>query len=192
MIDLFPLKHEPCRPARPDVYAEGIFVESWQRFLATPTDPAFDDEPLEVVLCNLVGEIDQRSATVAASFICWLGTNIGRGFLLEAERMKAKFPDAHSHAYLAAWTFQNMRRPHVNSGWRTINAILPDWPVEAADIEVADSVAYWLGTERGQRFLREVNAEIEETCRQLRERNAMQIRARNRAVELLKEEGKTP
>lgn len=188
------LKHEPERPARPDVYGEGIFLEAWQRLMAT--FPKHGDGELNEMFChvfsNIRGPAKQRQATVAASFIVWLGTNCGREYLRQARLILAYMQVASDHSvrrggswsYSAAWANFDRRHCGINGGNRTIEAILSE--VEVNDVEIVDHLAAWLGSPEGYDFIEEAEAEIEETRKALQERNSMKARAMLRAADLIK------
>jgi hypothetical protein len=127
---------------------------------ASPND-AFTE-----VLGSYGYRVNQRCATVAASLVCWLGTNVGRGFLEDAA-LRAKDTLVCAQAYLMAWALVNTRRSFINAGKRALELMLiseatPETVPElsAADYEVAEHVVLWLGGEDGQRFLRLCEAEI--------------------------------
>jgi hypothetical protein len=130
-------------------------------------------EPYESGMLNqiLIGYpcgVDQRAASVAASMICWLGTNVGKCFLM----LGAEIRNSTSclDAYAAAWGASNLRKFGMNSGARQIEFLVRShddqnqnvFPeVSVRDLEVLEQVAIWLGREEGQAFLQGCEDEIE-------------------------------
>lgn len=153
----------PARKPREGVLSEHIFAARWAALMAKDDGISAPNQELSYILHRMRQPISQRAATVAASVVCWYGTPIGRAFLDQAEVL-AKVLLSRQDAYLAAWSIQNFRR---NPTARTIEHCLG--PEEGRkeipqatpyDIEVADHVAYWMGSEDGQKFLRGCREEI--------------------------------
>lgn len=178
--ELFPLTHEPETACRPSIYGEGIFVELWKKHLAKV--PKHGDGVQDEMLCAILGDlepINQRDATTAASFVCWLGTNAGACYLLASSK---RIPVRGWDAYLLQWANHNVRHSYVNGGKRTIEAILREPTIR--DAEVIEKVAEWLATDDGQALIRAADAEIEATRKAIVERNQMENSARLRAKEI--------
>jgi hypothetical protein len=125
-----------------------------------------------------------RDAVVASSFICWLGTNVGRSFLEAAKRLLTTA--VGEEAYMLVWLSQNRRRAGWNNHRRTIDAILPPDAIDVRALETIEIVLRWLGSFRGQLMIQEAEAEIDLTAAKLREQNQMLARAAWRAAELAK------
>lgn len=113
------LKHLPLHPPRDSVALEGIYLRLWQNYAEQRPDEwlaIFRD-------CNFRPR--QRAASVAASFMVFMGCNCGRGFTLEADRFSSSgrfsWPE---QAYLAAWALENKRHRGVNHGLRTVEYML--------------------------------------------------------------------
>lgn len=176
------LSHAPLRPPRAGHVGEQVFASMWAAAMDETWDEyAFDDDPapITIVLHELGGPVDQRHATVAATFICWLGCNMGLATIRRAESEVAAGRWERNHSYLLAWTLENRRRGGVNSGIRAVEyllaptkdlratrtmldhgiAKLPE--LSATDLEVIEHVTGWLAEERGQRFLRQCEREID-------------------------------
>lgn len=177
--DLLELSHIPVRPARPDM-PEAAFLATWQRFIVGSLH-GWDEEniPASEVFQqrDFVWLFDQRAATVAASFVTWLGTSCGGGFLHSAEQWacQANRPFHREDAYAAAWAVENTRSHHINRGIRTIEHLLaPEevtdpthalrpWHasysgigtlgITLADCEVIECIVRWLAGPRGRAFL---------------------------------------
>lgn len=199
------LAHEPNRPPRADIYGEVIFAEHWKRLMAQPCDWREEEEGglLGSILRYLPLPISQRDATVAASFICWLGTNCGRCFLSQAKARAGEAADKHerSLAYLCQWAVENRRIGYINHGFRAIEFWMMDaeesaevnkavsaifWrrpkvEVSGRDLEVADAIAMWLGADEGQAFIKAAELEIELTAQAIREHQDAEWRAQRRA-----------
>lgn len=113
------IKHTPLQPPRASVPMEGIYLSLWQAFATQRHDEwlcIFSD-------CNFTPR--QRAASVAASFMTFMGCNAGRDFTWRAERFAASkefsFPEP---AYIAAWALENNRTRGINSGLRCIEYML--------------------------------------------------------------------
>lgn len=175
VMRLAALRHEPRRPPRPYDPGEHIFVQLWRDWLAGGQDPdEYPNQRFRQVLSDLERvEVSQRDATVAASLLCWLGTNVGQSYLRAAEDLARAMPHRpKEEAYLARWAIENRRCHWINNGVRTVEFLLMSqeqvvgvnagwqhvrpWPSEIVevtvrDLEVADAVAAWLGTAEGRR-----------------------------------------
>lgn len=165
--DTRPFDSAPTRPPRQGFIGENVMAAEWAKLMADTND--IDSPPNDTLSCVLGSygyRLTQRSATVAASLVCWLGTNIGRCFLDVAARLAATTCQK-SDAYLMAWAVQNTRCSSVNHGRRTLEACLISDAtptkvpkLSGADYEVAEHVVIWLGSENGQRFLKTCETEI--------------------------------
>lgn len=178
------IKHEPERAVRPDVYGEGIFLECWQRHLQITPEygDGYANERFQCILSDMTPFPTQRDATVAASFIIWLGTNCGNFYLFEAKRRFTHLTDREADrpdAYLFEWVRQNRRISCVNGGRRTIEALVEEPTYR--DAEVCEVIAHYLGTPEGQAVIAEAEAEIEATRKAINDRNSREARARRRA-----------
>jgi hypothetical protein len=189
-LELLPLRSEPLTAPRATVYGEGIFLETWRALLAEPVPhgDGLPNEMIEHILCDTVGPIDERVASVAASFIVWLGCNAGQSFLDHASKLSRAHALDLPEAFTLAWAEQNRRRVGVNSSRRSIEFIIPG-EVTFRDAEIIENVARWLGTPKGIRMRALAMAEIEATRKALQERNSMETRARVRAAEIAKAGG---
>lgn len=181
MNQTVPLEHKAFRPPRPTFIGENVFAQRWAEWMRCDAAPfrhqweygrdADDRWPIEIVLSELRYEIDQRAASMAASLVTWLGTNVGRSVLLEGDRIRKT--GTVRLAYLVAWTLENQRHRSVNGGVQIVEYLLmTTWPrvtgslhhlpePKACDIEVCDHVMRWIGEDRGQAFVQSCRAEIE-------------------------------
>lgn len=166
-----PLKHEPIRPARTCTPREGMFLQRWQAYA-----PAIDSSVgydylsnFERIFYDASSVADQRQASVAASFITFMGCNGGMGFTWMCERFAASviFQNCREDAFLAAWALEDKRCRGTNHGLRTSEYALAvqhpiaeqsaghrtaDWslvPVISADDRdtLECMVRWWAGTE---------------------------------------------
>ena len=178
------LKFEPIRPCRPDIYGEGIFVRLWREYaMAIPRWADGDETVFTHLLMDLPGEPTQRDATVATSFMCWLGTNIGNAFLVGCER-HAKTDSDRCRVHAGVWAWENRRRRGINAGRRLSDAILGDC-VSARDLEVLEVMAAWLGTKDGLTLVAQAQEEINAVHCHLRETSPAKVRAMRTALDIL-------
>src|SRR3546814_9812846 len=75
------LSHTPLQPPRPGTPGEAIYLQLWQDYIATRQDD------WRWIFNDLSSEIDQRTATVAASFMTWMECNAGMDFTHQAIRI---------------------------------------------------------------------------------------------------------
>lgn len=161
------LKHIPIRPPR-NMIEEQVYAKRWEKLMSV--EPEYEDErtPFEQIMISYDGKVNQRAASVAASFICWLGTAVGMSFLRMGDNIREN-TFCKCEAYAAAWGVKNMRRFATNCGARTIeylvrteqdekNNVFPR--VSTNDLEVLDFMALWLGSEEGQEFIKGCEYEI--------------------------------
>jgi hypothetical protein len=173
--------HEPMRPPRRCHIGENVYADRWRELMAQVPEDADYDTPeavahLREILSPMWYEIGQREATVAASFICWLGTNCGRCFLGQARKRRA---DKVRQSTLTVWTEENYRHTGINHGIRTIEYLLapphtikntaitsPEKPltelpdISLRDAEVIEHICEWLDTEKGMAFVMRCEREI--------------------------------
>jgi hypothetical protein len=162
------LSHTPVRPPRRTFLREQVYASRWAKLIAA------HPRVLMSILTDYVAPVGQREATVAASFVTWLGTNIGQALLETAAKRTPLSPLADwskelaaSDAFLSAWAHENRRQLGINGGKRTLEAILQDDTASqqqrpsADDYEVVEHLVIWLGCTRGQRFLAGCRAEAE-------------------------------
>lgn len=166
------LQHVPLHPPRASIPKEGLYLALWQQFAEQRP------EELSYILgARTNGPIRQRAASVAASFMVFMGCNGGGGFTYAAERMAASgaFSCAED-AYLAAWAIENKRVRAVNSGLRTAEYMLAreypihpnqpcrvDWPkvpdVTQEDMDVLEAMVAWWSSPAAQCMREAVEAQ---------------------------------
>lgn len=165
-----PLQHTPARPPRAGIRGENLFANRWAELMAGEECWNSGRTPLECVLGSYGAVVRQREATVAASIVCWLGTNMGRCLLDQARRLTAGGALWDGDAYVAAWAVHNQRKRSVNGGARALELMLQTTVQDAAarlprasadDYEVAEHVMRWLGTRDGQAFLNRCETELD-------------------------------
>lgn len=147
------VQHAPLCPPRPCTPGEGIYLALWQEWAA-----ANSREWLAIF--DTTEHIGQRAASVAASFMVFMGCNGGKGFTQEALRMAEK-DHYRERAFLAAWAQENRRSKGINHGLRTIEHMLAaehqvkrtgigdaiDWQLVPAvsmhDTDIVESMVVW-------------------------------------------------
>lgn len=172
--------HRGIRAPRPHHIGEQVFFEHWTRYV--DVEPEEDRNGpgrisrLEDILSELPGKLDQRMVTVAATFMTWMGNNNGFSLWWEAERLRK---DGVHYPVVHAWTDNNRRIHGVNSGFRTIEAMLaPDdhfgprqgfagWglmyvpQLRWEDFETIEHLCEWLGEGNGRQLVIQAHAEIQ-------------------------------
>ncbi len=172
------LIHKPIQPPRKTFIGECVYASMWEALMTTPADRGVyglsdEPEPIEAVLGQLHVRIQQRHASVAASVVCWLGTNCGNAMLRDAERQRDQGHLRAYICYLMCWSVENRRAAGINNGIRTIEYLisptdsycprdgLKTMPIlKAQDLEVADHLMMWLAEHDGQEFIRGCESEI--------------------------------
>jgi hypothetical protein len=88
---IFPLEHVGTHPDRREHgVGEDVYAREWDKQNAVHPWSNYGQCLLELILSRPGtpwGDLTQRDVTVAASVVQWLGTNCGRGFISECERM---------------------------------------------------------------------------------------------------------
>lgn len=163
------VKHVPLHPARESTPGEVIYLSLWREWAtANPREWA--------AIFETTAPVRQRAASVAASFMVFMGCNGGRCFTEAAEKL-AQQDHWSERAYLAAWANENKRNRGINSGLRTIEYMLAreypivngpfgprlDWKkvpaISMEDIDVVESmVRWWAGSTA--RVIREIAAPL--------------------------------
>lgn len=173
------IQHKP-RQLR-DLLSEKVFAREWEAFASVQIDlddldhddPNMTRGQSIAAGHNRMLEIGQAEATLAATFITWLGTNVGNCFLGKGRRMEQDMGQWNlpGTGFLAAWAVHNARHIGHNSGWRSCEYLAWDgeWndarrynPPEmtAAQLEILENMARWLGTQEGTAFLARCEALI--------------------------------
>lgn len=166
--------HEPLTAPRKGHHGEQVFAELWALLMAMPTQYGLGhaNDMLCAVLRWRYDEVTQRAATVAATFVKWLGTNCGAGFIEAAGRMAVAHPGG-DRGYIMEWAHENQRKSWMNSGFRCIEHVLaPDEllgrdgqlsarpELSADDYEVVEAVVSWLADSDGLDFVERCKAEL--------------------------------
>jgi hypothetical protein len=157
-----------------------MFAAAWLRLMDSPeveddSNPRGYANKLERILHCYPHEITQRTASIAASFIMWLGTNCGRSFLMSARTTAAALGNTEN-GYVAAWAIENRRVSSMNNAVRTVESILqPDdhgqsqdmfgnrrnIPIlSAAECEVVEALVEWISSEEGMAFVNKCESDI--------------------------------
>lgn len=78
------IRHSPINPVRADVVGEAVTMEQGASLVDRLLPFDLDECELVSPLAHMLSvPLNQRDAEVAASFVRWLGTNNGRGYLHE-------------------------------------------------------------------------------------------------------------
>lgn len=180
-----PLSHLAIRTPRADVIGEVVYAARWVELMDMPIADFWASEVpsrLHLVLQAITSEPTQRQATVAATFIQWLGCNCGQGFLHAAQQARAN----SVHPHQVAWAIHNHRSRGLNGGTRAIEGILAPWEffsiedrylsaltrvpeLTVDDYETVEHVVAWLDGCEGELFLKKCQADLELQARQRRE-----------------------
>jgi hypothetical protein len=161
------MKHVPIRPAR-NMIEEQVFARRWEA-LMKPSRLPYESSMIARILIGYPYEINQRVASVLASLICWLGTNVGKSFLDTGRQIRENVPLIR-FPYLAAWGECNARIFGMNSRARQIEFLTRTQDdmdrdvfqeVSVKDLEALDQLCIWLGREEGKLFISSCEEEIE-------------------------------
>lgn len=177
-MEMVPIEHIPITPPRKDHDGERSYLELWRRYISRCTE-----EELQSIFRNTrYAHLTQRQASVAASFVIWLGTNCGRGLITEADHVPPErdgYRQGRDLRYLRRWELENRRELGINGGVRYIEAILdparctretvimaaaPDITID--DLDVIECLCRWLATMEGQYFIKAGEARMEALARE--------------------------
>lgn len=166
------LLHIPIRPPRYHTPGEVVFLREWQTYLEENPE-AF------LYLCRTTGPVRQRAASVAASFMVYMGCNGGASFTFLAKSLhKSNVFGCDEDAYLAAWASHNKRYGAVNYGLRAIEFILAsehpihngflrsvvEWSkvpvITMEDNDIIESMVVWWASEEAEQLRQRAEAEI--------------------------------
>ena len=191
------LIHRPIRRPRTSFTGECMFAASWLRLMASPVveddnNPRGYSNKLELILSDYPHEINQRTASIAASFVTWLGTNCGMSFLMEARKLSKMLGD-DMKGHVSAWAIENIRVRGINGGIRTVEAVLakesssvdlygfrPNTPIlSAAEVEVVENLVEWISSEEGRGFVGKCESAIEHLKNSTAEEERRQRRAKH-------------
>jgi hypothetical protein len=175
--ELVEFDHSPLFVPRREHHGEQVFAELWKALMEREPGE-WSTAMANHMLCDVLrwrdDEVTQRAASVAATFVKWLGTACGGSFMFDCERLAAQHPGS-GHGYLMAWAVENERKSWLNGGFRAIEHILagPDDYTGAAlsclrhapalsvdDYEVVEAVVYWLSSTDGLEFVAQCKAEM--------------------------------
>lgn len=165
-------EHKAIAMPRKGFLGENVFYDNWVQMLTKDRDMSEpDNQQFADVLGSYGHKIDERAATVAATFISWLGTNVGFSYREEARKLAKALPYKHD-AYLMAWAVHNLRQSSVSAGRRQLESCLSDPSLDrhdhinrapilsSQDYEVVEHLVVWLGSDEGQDFLEKCEADI--------------------------------
>jgi hypothetical protein len=170
--DMVPIEHIPIAPPRKGHEGEQAYLDLWKRFMARCDEDALESMFSATAYRRLA---TQRQASVAASFVLWLGTNCGTAMLRTAQDSMTTggYRNDPSCRYLRQWELENRRAMFINGGLRCVEAILtPERSgggqltlhnvptVTVDDLDVIDCICMWLATQDGQHFIKAADAQI--------------------------------
>ncbi|MFM0432293.1 hypothetical protein PQQ75_25005 [Paraburkholderia aspalathi] len=176
------LLHRPITGPRNGHIGEQVFCEKWIDLQQREAEFREVDEPAHTIkLARILRhaqlpEIGERECTVAASWACYLGCNVGASVIHLGDSLKAGVGEYRR--FLAAWAIHNTRAAGVNRGFRAIEFVLapadhvsrdpfafsrleraPDLCI--TDYEVIEHLWLWLGTDEGAAWLTDCQREID-------------------------------
>lgn len=158
------LNHVSIRPPRVGMIGEEVMARRWKELMGRVQD----GEGRFYHMLRFLPVIEQRTASVAASFVTWLGTSVGSSYLATAKGIGHSAGISMSRAFVAAWAIENVRGANGDHT-RMIDYLLRTQDevgrgtgkfASALDIEVIEQVAIWLGTDEGADFLAGCKEEI--------------------------------
>lgn len=181
-LDSHWLLHRPITGPRNGHIGEQVFYEKWLELQQREVEFREVDEPehttkLARILRHVqLPEIGERECTVAASWVCYLGCNVGASVISLGNCLKDGAGEYRR--FLAAWAIHNTRAVGVNRGFRAIEFILapadhvqkdpftfsgltraPDLSI--IDYEVIEHLWLWLGSDEGAAWLEDCQREID-------------------------------
>lgn len=123
------IKHIPFNKARSSVPRECLYLKEWQEFAEKVS---FNNDIRDVTnfehIFNLYGNITPgfREALVAASFVTFMGSNVGRAFTLSSEDLYRRCDGilTREDAFLSCWMKENKRISFCNNGMILMEAIV--------------------------------------------------------------------
>jgi hypothetical protein len=171
--------HQPTRPVHPRDVGEMTYLSQWQAFnRASRLSPAGCVQFLRTLVHDHVPfarkMVTEREATVAASFVKWLGTNNGQAFVMQFKALCLEVEGEleRQAVCLGFWREENRTRPRSPRLIQFILARDEDYdekarleqPVyyEEHDEQVIISVVRWLCTNEGLKFIDECERLIKE------------------------------
>lgn len=153
------LVHEPLLSPQPDATRSMAFLVAWQELMSRPV-PGHEDGQgwclLHTILSDLPNGVTQSHASVAATFVTWLGTHAGLEFLESARILSIELGDSQL-GYSLAWSNLSRQRQDVYQ--------LP--AVFISDCEVIHLIVEWLGSSDGVSFTR--------GCRGVRKKHGVKL-----------------
>lgn len=165
---LFELSHRPFIAPRSSTDGEGIYLNLWQDYMERRP------EALDNILIDLCDTITQRDATVCASWMAFMGTNVGIDFTYAAkhkalriagEENSLPFWYTKSNIYRITWAEFNRRQRGVNSNF-TLTEIIICTAIKAQqivgindfnsvtvrDYEIMDLMSVWWSTNAAEQI----------------------------------------
>lgn len=154
------LKFIPINGIRKDVPFERIYLQLLNELM--------EKSPGELLNClNITHSFKQRSACVVASFVTYMGCNIGKSFTRQAiELSNSGAFNSSSDAFLAAWAIFNKRQSNGSSVIRASEVMLAseyifennriNWTrvpvVTQEDNDVIEGMVNWWSSKSAENF----------------------------------------
>ena len=118
--------HQPLAPPRKATPSERIYLELWSEWATARPREWFS-------IFQTTGPVRQRAASVAASFMMFMGCNGGRDFTFTAFDYARQpcFASSRTVAFTAAWAVKNMRNTDINHNLRMSEYMLAaEYPIQ--------------------------------------------------------------
>lgn len=173
---------EPIRDPRHGTPGEVIYLQLWKNYIEQ------DRGRLHEIVRHTHTQVDQRHASVCASFMVWMGTNCGHDFTHQTECVAKALEQTRGshgfagreHAFLMTWGTMNARNIGSNSNVRLVEAMLHpsyhmvkqghlgmrvDWEtldkITLRDYETVQAMVRWWSTPDAQEMREEAKPLIE-------------------------------
>lgn len=178
MTDRRIILHLPIRPPRDGVIGECVFSQHWQELMAGASAyPEYDHDYNDPNLGRILDrhDVTQADATICATLIQWLGTNVGRCTLDRGRQLGNQIGRSTTFLpVLAAWAADNLRSPYRNGNRRLLECLMVDpdaardWAgspltvpaLTLKDFETAELLMAWLDNAKGLEFTERAEGEI--------------------------------
>jgi hypothetical protein len=149
--------YRPYREIRRDIVGEVAMMKHWNRLMNTL--PPYYDRMIDYILGT--EEVSIRGARICSSVILWLGTNCGGALLHEAKRLK---DNNVINPYSVQFHLDSMNYPYDPLDY--IRRIVtfphcPDPEINVKDLVTVHKLMLWLGSVDGEKFLSDVEEEIQ-------------------------------
>ena len=184
----------PVRPYNTDTnnfVRENVFIHHWQRLMTHHSiEPVVDKAimredkwfveneawryPILDVFNNRIPSV--HDVRIASNFILFIGVGVGASYLYNAEKLSQKFESVSNGkalAYLSQWAIES--NPAENIYYTTPSARFDFaqsnqgdmfFQPKYRDVQTLERMAYWCGTDKGQKFIASCNRTIKNMSKQ--------------------------